>query len=324
MGLSTLQRRIRTGILYSPSGGKKTSTLARLARYYHKKTGKKGRLISADGGGWAAFDDEGLIEEDIVDAFDISGAKNALSTVRKLSNGYWPRKLKNGDLYFASDERCLTTPEQFKNIGFYMVEGITSIARLWINHISNQAEHTGHARAMEFTEDGETYGQLGLSHYGLIQNELYNVYVMGFGQLPIDYLWTTALVDIGEDKDNGRKNAGVKYYGPKSAGSATTFEIPAWFGECWHLTDQTVKMKDKAGNESRITIPVAWFKNHKNLRTGIEYLSKVRILDKLIPEVNKKYPMGFVKLEYDKGLEQFYETYDGILKEYKEQRKKEN
>ena len=308
--------RARTGILYGKSGSKKTSQLARLAMYYWNTYQLKTRLISSDGGGWAPFEDSGLIDEGIAKVFDISGSANALATVKRLSQGYWPKKLKNGDLYFASDDRCKIPDEVLKQ-SVYMVEGLTSIAALWKDHIANNAEDTGFVLGQQLNEDGYRFGSLQIAHYGLMQTQMYNVFVGGFCKLPVKYVWTTALVDMGEDTESK-----TNYYGPKSAGKASTFEIPSWFGECWHLDDAQIKIK-KGDEKVLTTIPVAWMRNHKETNTGNSYLAKVRIWDQLIPEVEKKWPNGFIQLKPTAGLEQFYITYAEMLREYRQTNQKQ-
>lgn len=301
----------RTIIIYGDSGSTKTSQAYHLARWINQKTGLKGRMIGANASDSAPFEDSGMLESGTVDFFDISDRTLALADLRRLSTGYWPRDgakgPKGNKAYFKSDENCLTSPKKWEEIGFYIIEGITGISSLFLNHIRNQEEGVGFKHSFKYEEDGYIIGGLQEGHYGLVQQEIYKLVVQGFACLPVKYIVMTALIGKGEDK---RKAETV--YGPKSAGQASTFEIPAWFMDCFHL-DTVIEETEKGNVERR----VAWFERHNDKDTGIPYLAKPRILPELYPELRKVFPNGYVPLGFKRGLDKFYEEMEKIVSQSK-------
>lgn len=311
----------RTVILYGDSGIGKTSQAYFLARYLAKKYSIIGRLIGSNASDSAPFEDSGMIDKGIVDFFDIANRQYALADMRKLSEGYWPRNAKDKEGnsiikgYFQKDDNCKTTFEQWQKIGFTIIEGITGVSNLMLNHIRSQEEGVGFKHSFKYEEDGEVIGGLQEGHYGLVQQELYKVVVQGFACLPVKMVIWTALIGKGMDK-----RIQQTVYGPKGAGVAQTFEIPSWFMDCFHLEDKQVKVrvKNKQGDDEVIekVIRVAWFQNHKDEETGITYLAKVRILPELYPKLLEKFPHGFVPLDFENGINKLYEEIDRIVGEY--------
>ena len=85
----------QTSLIYGPSGVGKTSQLFRLVRYLLKKAREthpnaKARLIHADGGGYAPFEQSGYISKGYVDVFDIKYRQEMIADTRRLSEGKWP------------------------------------------------------------------------------------------------------------------------------------------------------------------------------------------------------------------------------------------
>jgi len=312
-------------LIYADSGDTKTTQTYFLAKYIYEKYGLKGRIIGSNASDSAPFEQSGLIEKGVVDFFDISNRETALGDVRKLSEGYWPRdatqgkggpKVEKG--YFKKDDNCLTTVAQWKDIGFYIIEGITGISSLLLNHIRSQEEGVGFKHSYKYEEEGYVIGGLQEGHYGLVQQELYKVIVQGFACLPVKFIIWTALTGKGEDK---KKNS---VYGPQGAGSANTYIIPSWFMDCWHLGNEKIVGKNAKGEEVEAEIKVGWFTRHPDKDTGIEYPAKIRAMPEILPEVYKAFPKGYVRLGYKVGLDGFYKEMDKIVEGYhKEQEKGE-
>lgn len=312
------QRKAKTMMLYGESGDTKTSQLYHLARYIIKATGKKIRLISADGGGYEPFESpcpdpffegKSLVESGYVDIFDISYRKTALADLRRLAEGYWPINAKikaTGRVvpkgYFKNDERCLTSPEAFDNIAAYLVEGAASISTLLLNHISDQDGGLGFKHSFEYEEEGYKVSGLQEGHYGIVQKELYRLQVHGFGRLPVDYVIWTSLVGKGVDKRTDKT-----IYGPKAAGDAITYAIPQWFGDCIHISQENVELEDKV-----VIKKVAWFRQHPDKDTGIPYLCKARITPELYQGLLRKFPNGYVPLGFKRGLDVYVEALEGL------------
>ena len=142
-------------MLYGESGTFKTSQAGIFAWWIWKKFRKKTRLISADGGGWAP-DPEVHRRGTIIDAFSIAKLDvlkhSPLSLLRKLAKGEWPRD--NGD---GSAKMAPTPPEDWKDIGAYVVEGLTSFGELLMEELRVRQQRIGEDAVGSFTIDGEKF-----------------------------------------------------------------------------------------------------------------------------------------------------------------------
>lgn len=313
----------RNIMLYADSGDTKSTQCFNLAKWIHQNTGLKGRFIGANASDLASFEDSGMIDKGIIDYFDIASIEHPLAALRWLSQGYWPRNLRNKQTqeivkYFAKDSKC-KQDGSFANVGFYIIEGMTGISTLLLNHIRGQDEGVGFKHSFKYEEEGEIIGGLQEGHYGLVQQELYKMVVQGFACLPVKYVIWTALIGKGVDK---RVNETI--YGPKSAGQATTFEIPSWFDDCLHLDrikEQRAGTEGKGAgdnNENLVEKVVAWYMKHNDADTDIPYLAKVRILSELYPKLVEKFPKGYVTLGFKTGLEKLYQVREDLVKGYQE------
>lgn len=302
----------RTICIYGESGATKTTQAYHLAKYIHAKLGLTGRMIGANGSDSAPFEDSGMIAKGVVDFFDISNRKQALADMRRLGEGYWPQDGKDSNKniipkgYFKSELVCATSIERWAKLGFLIVEGITGISNLLLNHCRSQDEGVGFKHGFKYEEDGYVIGGLQPGHYGLVQQELYKLIVQGFATFPLQYVIWTALTGKGED------NKATTYYGPQGAGQATTYQIPSWFMDCWHL-DKIIAENDKG---EKVEKRVAWFMSHNDTDTGIPYLAKIRCMPEIYPSLLKLFPNGYVELGFKSGLEKFYKVLDELNKRY--------
>lgn len=306
-------KKARSILAYAESGDTKTTQGYLLAKWVYEKLGKKTRWISADGAGFGVLDDTGMIEAGIVEAFDISNRKRALADIHRLADGYWPKviKVENGKLMrlFQNVQECETTKKEWEEIGAYVIEGPPSIGRLLLTHIASNSEKVAFKKGYEYEEDGYIFGGLDKGHYGLVQTELHRVMVQGFNLLPVDYVYYTATVGKGEDKVTKET-----VYGPRGVGNAITTELPTWVGDCIHLARERVVIQEQDKE-----IVVAWFQRHPDRETGAEYLAKSRLPPEQFPKLLKKYPYGFIPMNYERGLTDYLE----ILKFFQEKSKKE-
>ena len=283
------KKKARTTILYADSGDTKTSQLYLMAKWIYQHTGKRTRLVSADGGGWGPFED--LIQLGVVEAFDFSKREFALADTQRLADGFWPRIVKErGKMVrlFRNEERCATTAEEWRGIGAVMVEGLASISSNLITHIGNQEGTIGFKRPYTIEEDGYTFGGNDKGDYGIVQNRLHQFVVQGCNRFPVDYVIYTSTVGKGEDK---QKNETL--YGPQGAGSAKTAEMPIWVMDCLHLGREVVGGVEKV---------VMWFRRHPDKHTDVDYLAKVRLQPELYPKLLKSFPEGYIPMSYDGGM----------------------
>jgi len=299
----------RSVMMYGISGSTKTSQCYFLVKYLlslSENKGKKFRMIHSDGGGYAPFVDSGMIDKGMVEVFDYSYREHALSDYRKLSQGYWPRQTQDGKEYFVKDSNCLTTPDEWKQIAGYIIEGMSSSAQTLITHCSNQTEGVGFKESWRYEEDDEVVIGLQQGHYGLIQKEIYSAHMKGFNNLPIQWLIYTSLLGKGEDK---QKRETV--YGPQVAGNATTPQVPSWFMDCLHL--DKAKYADKNGTATEGV--VAWFTQHVDAETGVPYLCKARCMPELYVKLLEYFPYGFVPLGFKHGVDKYFAVLEKLRKE---------
>lgn len=271
--------------VYGASGNGKTSQCLYIAKHIWETTGKKTRLISADGGGWEPL--QGMINAGIIEPMNISNEQFALAKVRKLSIGWWDRKFRikeTGEIKTVFSQ-CL--PAELAKIGCYYIEGLTSIGSLWLGHISKSTDKVLFESAA-YVEDGETFRGTDKGHFNLVQTQLYDI-VQAFGTLPIDLVVWTALVGKAEERFTKETQ-----YGPKLPGGAKTLEAPQWVGDCFHLEEVQFAVAGSDQPERGIR---AHFQSHRDVDTGVKYLCKSRLSPVLIKRLLGTFPGGFIDLE---------------------------
>jgi hypothetical protein len=295
----------RSVMLYGVSGSTKTSQVYHMAKWILKNNpGKKIRMIASDGGGWAPFQDSGMVERGEVEIFDFSYREYALSDWRKLNQGYWPRETASGAEYFKKDNNCKVTPEEWSGIAGVIIEGLASSGEALKTHCSNQTEGVGFKESWRYEEEGETIVGLQMGHYDLIQKELYSGHMKGFNNMPVPWLIYTSLLGKGTDKKNGET-----VFGPQVVGNAATPQAPAWFMDCLHLDKQTYE--NKSGE--RVEGMVAWFERHED-SVG-PYLCKARVMPESYPKLKEYFPHGFVPLGFKRGIVDYFLVLDKLRKD---------
>jgi hypothetical protein len=311
----------RTVCIYGDPDAAKSTQFYFIAKWLMEKYQLKSRYISFDGKYEnLKLGSPSLIDAGIVDVQDFSKSKTALSDVRKLSEGYWPRKDKK------TGERLLKATDQFMTnwgdarIGAYFIDHLSALSDLWLVHISDQNAEFGDSRAVGFKpawryeEEGYSYSGLQDGHYGMIQKELMRVVKQGFNTLPVKYVFYAAHVEKGTENYRRKRakrndpNAPAEInvttmYGPKVAGQALTSFLPGWFADCFHLTNETVRLK---GAETDSIIKVAYYETHEHSETTVPYKCRVDLLPEQIPMLREKFPGGFIPLGFTKGLDKFY------------------
>ena len=298
----------RSLMMYGISGSTKTSQCYHLVKWIlsqPENKGKKFRMVHSDGGGWAPFIDSGMVDRGEVEIFDFSYREHALADFRKISQGYWPRKTKDGGEYFQKTDECRTTPEQFGQIAGYIVEGMASCGEVLKTHCSNQTEGVGFKESWRYEEEGETIVGLQPGHFNLIQKEIYSGHMKGFNNLPVPWLIYTSLLGRGENREK------ETVYGPQVVGNATTYQVPQWFMDCLHL-DKTTWNDPKTG-ESK-TGMVAWFMDHPD-SVGTMFLAKARCMPEIYPKLLEIFPFGFVPLGFKNGVDVYFRVLEKLRKE---------
>lgn len=296
------RKKARTIIGYAESGDGKTSQGYHIAKHVYETTGKITRWICADGGGWAPVEEAGLIESGVVQAFDITKRAKALADIHRLADGYWPRVVEQDGKkrrLFENVAECQTSAEEWNSIGAYVIEGIQSIGRSLLTHIAKQPDKkVAFAKSYHWQEDDYIAGGLDQGHYGLVQTELHSIIVQGFNLLPVDLVYYSTIVGKGEIK-----RTSDTIYGPQAVGSALTQHLPTWVGDCLHFSREQVIGK---GDDETVKVQlVAWFQNHPDYNTGINYLAKTRLTPEQFPIMLKAFPSGHIALTFDEGIRKY-------------------
>lgn len=316
-----------TIMLYSDSGDTKTTQAYFLIKSIYKRTGKKFRIILSDGGGISPFTDSGMVGT-AVDVMNFSSRERVLADLRKLSLGYWPRWVKDNKAYpnyiegsqeyFTREPVCMTTPEEWKQIGGYLIEGMTSTGEVLKAHCANQDANNkiGFKGSFNYEEEGFVFGGVDKGHYNIIQKEVYDRHLKGFCNLPMEWLIWTALTGKGEDRER------TTIFGPQLVGNAMTYQIPSWFHHCFHISkeryiDVPSKLNGHKGTGQETEGLVIWFTKHTNGQEGVPYLAKTRILPELIPKLMEYCPYGFLPVTYTYGLDLFFKLLEKINADYK-------
>ena len=297
----------RSVVIYGVSGTTKTSQAYHLVKWILAKPENKGkyfRVIHSDGGGWAPFDDSGMVERKEVRIFDFGALRSGvLSRFRWLAEGYWPRYTKSGELFFQKTDQCKTTEEQWGQCAGYLIEGIESTCEALKNHCSDQTEGIGFKESWKYEEDGETIVGLQQGHYGIVQKEFHKAHHKGFNCLPIPWLIYTSKLGKGEDKERRET-----VYGPQIVGNAVTSSSPGWFMDVIHMSKE--KYKNSKGED--VEGMVAWFMQHNDHETEVPYLCKARVMPEIFPKLMQQFPYGFVPMGFKRGIDVYFETLERL------------
>lgn len=245
-------------LLYGAGGAGKTHALATLARYVNTTTGKRMRVISADGGGVSPL--RGLIKEGLVDVWYIDQWEKPFQHLEQAVRGSWPvaptpnsplvvgiREWKpcpsckgdTGGGAFGATAKCNACGKTFaagtvlpvqrdainglEGVGAYAFEGLTALGDLLMRKMKT-LDAQG---AYSVMDDGYKLVGAGRQHYGLVQEYLAQ-YVAQARALPVPIVVWTAL-EVRADDD------GKPVYGPDLPGKKLTTRCIPWFTDVIHL-----------------------------------------------------------------------------------------
>lgn len=301
--------------IYGSSGSYKTTNAGRFAKYIYEKTGKKTRLISADGGGWKPL--EHLIEIGIIVPWQISTIDNPLPIIRKLSKGYWPVVVEENGM-----RKIRVTPptaETWNEIGGYIVESFTSIGDTLMR--DNTAKQRKVAQdvvggfsetidvqdsAGKVTKETEKFSAPAMAHYGLVQNQVGEM-VAAFRSLPVDTVLFTALEAKGEEKMTRRT-----VLGPAVIGGAVTSKVPSWVGACIHhqpIIDETTNVRNPKEKIQTRSVRL-YFMPHLSEVPGLEWPAKPRGEAEEMAKLLERFPSGYIESTPTEGLDVYLRAID--------------
>jgi hypothetical protein len=307
----------RSGCIYSPTGGRKTSQVKDFAHYIARKTGKSTLLLSTDGGGWDPC--VGEVNVDMIRPYRCDVANMPLVLLRKISQGYWPV-----DPLETNPERIDLAPINYDEIGGIAVEGWSSISQVVMRYLPDQGISVGGedrkkpSSNMAFAQQvkvlgiwqPENFGSNTRGDYGFVQNYLYGL-VMNFNSLPVEYVLYTALESKTEDDDRSTT------FGPAIAGKKGTRDCGAWVGDLIHGQDYPIARKvtmpdpsdsSKTIESDQIDLTVRFhFRKHLDPATGIPFPAKPRVTPEKTEALEKRFPGGYFEPVVKAGV-----VYDGF------------
>lgn len=293
-------------LMYGESGTYKSSNLAEAAEYIFETTGGVCLLASADSS-WAPMQPQ--IDRGVIVPWNLNSCDYPLSSLMKISKGYWPDKLIDG----VADEKSMKAPmpnsmyctrrnpakEGEYKIGGMLFEGLAMIGELLKSSLEEGKRSTGEPLVAQFEEQGESFAMGSRGTYQFVQNQT-RKYVFNLKPLPCDRIIVTSHEGKGED-DNKRP-----IFGPAIVGKASTDKVPQWFETTLHFESyqQTVKRKDNKGAEHQVnTIGVrAYFDRHQDneLKT-IFWPAKISAPPTIKAKILEQYPLNYFPLKIDKN-----------------------
>lgn len=316
-----------TALGYGDSGSGKTSICISLAKWIYEDFGLTTRLISVEG--WEPVKNEGLVQEGIVSAFNVSARPNLLADMRKLSRGYWPKittedvpKLDADGTQIGFEKRTVRRivedKAEFGKVGMYFIETADGIADAFMRHIvkeeSEESDGRGgmkvksigpQAASGRYEEDGEIFGGNSQGHFNIVQVEMHNLFTAFSGLSGnLQLVFWTSHTGTGNVKRSGES-----CYCPLLVGEAKNALVPSWVGECFHLEDVPLVM-DEQGQVIQQKIVKAYYENHREngLMEGLQYRAKSRVGISDVEALHERFPGGFIQLgtKEGEGLDQYY------------------
>jgi hypothetical protein len=228
--------KFRADLLYGASKCRKTTNCGLAAEYFFKKTGKRARHITADGGGYEPI--EPLVHAGLIDVWALNEWPHPIEAMDQACQGWWPEDTQN-----VSSKIVPPTAATWQQIGFISIEGLTSNGDLILRHLRDTKARLSQDPAYTWRDGTHEYSGSNMSYYGFVQDRLYD-FVMKTQMLPVERVLWTALEGKGEEE--GTK---VPVYGPAIAGKKSIGKAPQWFGNCLHtellVSQESVDPKTK-------------------------------------------------------------------------------
>lgn len=270
---------LSSSVIYGASGEGKTGQVGSFAKMVRARTGKRTRLFTAEPGGLETIGH--LIEDGLIEVWDLSPRPNFFEALEYAARGYWPR-----DVSDVSSELVAPSAETWAAIGGHAYEGLTAMGDCGLEELRRLGASNGITGAekppQQFTSGKLRIAGANQTYYGIVQGRIKKA-VDDSQRVPVHLLWTARELKA-TDSDTRQV-----VFGPQLVGSAKTPDVPAWFGNCIHLTSKLEVVKP--GLPVRV-VRRAYFKNHfvEEIDKNIPFLAKLRIP----PEVSDEMPESVV------------------------------
>lgn len=308
----------RSGCVYGGTGSRKTTQVKWFAHYIAESTGKATALLSMDGGGWGPCQPE--IDAGMIEPFYCDPSLVPLPTLRKLSQGYWPK-----DPTVPANEINLVKMD-YSKFGGIAAEGWTSITAAAMRYLPDRGINVGGEEreklggfAQTIQVDGhvqqEVFRSSTRGDYGFVQNFLYGL-VMNFNSLPVRYVLYTALESKTEDDDRST------IYGPAISGKKATSQCGAWIGDLIHAQDYPLERTVIVDNPAKpgekmeqrlLDVAVRfYYVKHPDPTTGILFPAKPRVTPERVRDLRAKFPGGYFESDETGGVDRYLSLVDSL------------
>ena len=258
----------KADLIYGATGTYKTSQIGQAALYILDKYGKKTRLVSADGGGWAPI--QSLVDAGIVEVWPIRNRQYVIESIDKACQGWWPLDPADpmSEIVSPLDARC-----KLRDIGMIAYEGLTSFGSAIMGKLKTPGVQLSQDPNYVLRDGQTDYAGGSLAAFGFVQDRVYD-FVMKTHMIPVieKVLWT-ALEAKGEEQ--GTK---IPIFGPDIEGKKATGKAGQWFGNMFHMeAGQTeVGVDTESKTLSLKTQVYMYFKNHADPVSRIVFPAKIR------------------------------------------------
>lgn len=162
-------------------------------------------------------------------------------------------------------------------IGLYVYDSATALEDWAMSDMASRAARNmdtgGPADGNNLTKTGGrvisgkyAFGTNQQAHYGFAQNRMYG-WIKNSRSIPgivVPPIFTFLELRASDDSGKGM----IPIFGPKIAGSAKTSDVPAWLGNCLHISRE---LNDRNEMEHRI-----WLVNHIDAGGSVPHLAKTR------------------------------------------------
>jgi hypothetical protein len=188
-----------------------------------------------------------------------------------------------------SDYWLAPGPDTWKQVGYYGIEGATSISDWLMEEARTEKYCVGEGAAGgSFTQEGETFSNQSRSQYLLVQKEM-QARIINLAGLPVDRLMLTAHEVVGEEDITRAAVAGAALAGKGGSG-----KFPSWVGDFLH-TDLYMTPTTAAPGAPVVmqTVRRTFFQPHPDEKLQqVIYNCKSRCPIEKIPVLMARWPKG--------------------------------